>query len=201
MTEDERDSFIIFKIWSLSKSPFPTISLTNILWGGFILLYPSSPPAVTATMHPPHSSQCPHPVHLLRALSPAKHSPCPPHTSLHSLCPQLASPWGQGPSLALPALQPPCSSCVTVQGPLHGTHTEGTLSTQTSHQAWLLLPIPTLCFSLVLTLFNNSLCLPLPHPKVIIYAVTPIRSGDWQRQTARCQEIYHVLSRVANFSL
>lgn len=59
MTEDERDSFIVFKIWSLSKSPFPMIFLTNILWGRFIPLYPSSPPAMTATVHPPHRLSTP----------------------------------------------------------------------------------------------------------------------------------------------
>lgn len=165
MTEDERDSFIISKIWSLSKSPSPMIFLTNILWGRSIPLYPCSPPVVTATTHCPHSWAMPPPCPSPEALWPAKHSPCPPHMHLHCLCPHLGDK-GQ----ALPS-QPgshPLSTCdcagasPTAPTPtrhwIHRHHREPVCCSLSQ----------ALCFSLVLTLFNNSLCLPLSHPKVII---------------------------------
>lgn len=146
MTEDERDSFIIFKIWSLSKSPFPTIFLTNILWGRFIPLHPSSPPAVTATMHRPHSWAVPTPCSSPKGLLICQAQPLPTTHAPPLPVSPAGQPWGTRakPCPGSHAASP--GSCMTAQVPLQGTDTHETLNTQTPHEACVLLPSPSPLF-------------------------------------------------------
>lgn len=127
-------------------------------------------------MHHPHSSAAP--------------TACPSPEGLVT-CPAQPLPTTHAPPLPVsPADQPlgtrakPCPpshvatphSCRTVQAPLsqHMRH-----SIHRHHMKTVCCSLSqVLCFSFVLTLFNNSLCLPLSHPKVIIHTVTQIGLGN-----------------------